>query len=195
MESDAFFRKYLYDMKREQQKVGYVPVVVPFIVNGTGLWEFPTAAWGDAAVLIPWDLYLYFGDTAVLEAHAAEGYVFDRWSTGATANPLRIVVESDTVVTAYFVPAAGIASVKGGGAAFAVSPNPAHGEVSVTLAEASERGAELRLHDAAGREVLRRELSAGTRRATLEVSGLPAGTYFVTLTTAVGTGTRRLVID
>ena len=137
----------------------------------------------------------YEGDTAVLEAHAAEGYVFDRWSTGATANPLRIVVESDTVVTAYFVPATGIASVKGGGAAFAVSPNPAHGEVSVTLTEASERGAELRLHDAAGREVLRRELSAGTRRATLEVSGLPAGTYFVTLTTAVGTGTRRLVID
>ena len=137
----------------------------------------------------------YEGDTAVLEAHAAEGYVFDRWSTGATANPLRIVVESDTVVTAYFVPATGIASVKGGGAAFAVSPNPAHGEVAVTLAEASERGAELRLHDAAGREVLRRELSAGTRRATLEVSGLPAGTYFVTLTTAAGTGTRRLVID
>ena len=68
MSCDAFFRKYLYDLKREQQKVGYVPVVVPFIVNGTGLWEFPTAAWGDAAVLIPWNLYLYFGDTAVLEA-------------------------------------------------------------------------------------------------------------------------------
>ena len=49
--------------------------------------------------------------------------------------------------------------------------------------------------DAAGREVLRRELPAGTRRATLEVSGLPVGTYFVTLTTAAGTGTRRLVID
>ncbi len=67
MQCDAFYRKYLYDLKLEQQKSGYVPVVVPFILRGTELWQFPTTGWGDAAVLMPWDLYLYYGDKAVLE--------------------------------------------------------------------------------------------------------------------------------
>ena len=48
------------------------------------------------------DSVYYEGDTAVLEAYAAEGYVFDHWSTGDTANPLRIVVTGNMVVTAYF---------------------------------------------------------------------------------------------
>ena len=68
MESDAFFRKYLYDLKLEQEKIGYVPVFVPFLLRGTGIWEFPTTGWGDAAVLMPWNLYLYYGDVPALEA-------------------------------------------------------------------------------------------------------------------------------
>lgn len=67
MASDAFYKKYLYDLKQEQNRHGYVPVVVPFIINGSGIWEFPTTGWGDAAVLIPWDLYMYYGDKAALE--------------------------------------------------------------------------------------------------------------------------------
>lgn len=67
MESDAFYRKYLYDLYQEQKVHGFVPVVVPFIINGTGQWEFPTTGWGDAATVMPWDLYMYFGDKAVLE--------------------------------------------------------------------------------------------------------------------------------
>ena len=55
-------------------------------------------------------------------------------------------------------------------------------------------GGTLRMQDAAGREVLRRELSRGTRTSVLKVADLPAGTYFVTLTTAEGTSTQRLVI-
>lgn len=71
MESGAFFRKYLFDLKKEQDFVGYVPVVVPNILRGSGLWEFPTTGWGDAAVLIPWDLYLYYGDMDALETQYA----------------------------------------------------------------------------------------------------------------------------
>ncbi len=65
---DAFYRKYLYDLAVEQKREGYVPVVVPFILRGTGLWEMPTTGWGDAATLMPWYLYLYYGDHALLEA-------------------------------------------------------------------------------------------------------------------------------
>ena len=68
MESDAFYRKYLYDLWKEQQKVGYVPVVVPNILYGLPFWNMTTTGWGDAATIIPWTLYLYFGDIAILEA-------------------------------------------------------------------------------------------------------------------------------
>lgn len=67
MESDAFYRKFLYDLKLEQKKMGYVPVVVPFLLRGAGIWEFPACGWSDSAVLIPWYLYLYYGDRTVLE--------------------------------------------------------------------------------------------------------------------------------
>lgn len=67
MESDAFYRKYLYDLAQEQKQYGYVPVVIPFLIAGSGLWEFPTTAWGDAATIIPYEVYRYFGDRAILE--------------------------------------------------------------------------------------------------------------------------------
>ena len=68
MQSDAFYRKYLYDLRLEQKKMGFVPVVVPFILRGSGVWEAPATAWSDAAVLMPWALYLYYGDRPALEA-------------------------------------------------------------------------------------------------------------------------------
>lgn len=67
MQSDAFFRKYLYDLRLEQKKLGFVPVVVPYILAQSGIWQQTVAGWGDAAVLIPWTLYLYYGDHIVLE--------------------------------------------------------------------------------------------------------------------------------
>ncbi len=67
MQADAFYRKYLYDLAVEQAKDGYVPVTVPNILRKTGVWQLPIAGWGDAATIIPWTLYLYYGDKAVLE--------------------------------------------------------------------------------------------------------------------------------
>lgn len=59
----AFYAKYLYDMKREQAvRSGRVPDVVPnFSVETTA------AVWGDAACIIPWNLYLFYGDKSILE--------------------------------------------------------------------------------------------------------------------------------
>ncbi len=68
MECDAFYRKYLFDLAVEQKKVGYVPVVIPNILLGSGFWTMPTTGWGDAATIMPWTLYEYFGDIAVIEA-------------------------------------------------------------------------------------------------------------------------------
>ena len=54
----------------------------------------------------------------------------------------------------------------------------------------------LTLTDAAGREVLRREFSIVNCQFSipLDLSNLPAGAYFVTLSTPTATGTQRLVV-
>ncbi|GIO92075.1 alpha-L-rhamnosidase [Paenibacillus lactis] len=64
MDSYAFFRKYGYDMAREQEeRGGMVPMVVPAAnVQGGG-----SSAWADAATIIPWNVYLHYGDKAILE--------------------------------------------------------------------------------------------------------------------------------
>ena len=64
MNSGAFFSKYLYDMYKEQQKTGgSVPHVVPSVGMGSG----GSSAWGDAATVIPWNVYLHTGDKGILE--------------------------------------------------------------------------------------------------------------------------------
>lgn len=63
MECAAFFRKFLYDMKMEQDKLdGAVPYVVPvFNIPGSA-----SCAWADAATIIPWNSYLFYGDLELL---------------------------------------------------------------------------------------------------------------------------------
>ncbi|MCM1299112.1 MAG: glycoside hydrolase family 78 protein [Firmicutes bacterium] len=60
----AFYAKYLYDMALEQKSLdGKVPDVVPaFDIKGSA------CVWGDAACIIPWNLYLFYGDKSILEA-------------------------------------------------------------------------------------------------------------------------------
>ena len=59
----AFFSKFCYDLMREQQALdGSVPVVIPkHDVQQTG-----ACAWGDAATIIPWSLYVNYGDKTIL---------------------------------------------------------------------------------------------------------------------------------
>ena len=69
----GFWEKYLTDMRFEQQKNadGHVPVIVPtFIAEHTqSTMNTGIAAWGDAATVIPWNLYLHTGDPEQLRRH------------------------------------------------------------------------------------------------------------------------------
>ena len=59
----AFYAKYLYDMAKEQSAMdGKVPDVVP----SAGI-DSTACVWGDAACIIPWNLYLFYGDQSILE--------------------------------------------------------------------------------------------------------------------------------
>lgn len=59
----AFYTKYCRDIYAEQKKLnGSVPDVVPVANNpGDG-----STAWGDAATIIPWNVYLHYGDKGIL---------------------------------------------------------------------------------------------------------------------------------
>jgi alpha-L-rhamnosidase len=55
---------WLADLAADQRRFGTVPAYVPWVEL---LWPaMPAAAWGDAAVIVPWVLYERFGDAAVL---------------------------------------------------------------------------------------------------------------------------------
>lgn len=59
----AFYAKYLYDMAKEQSALdGKVPDVIP----SAGI-ESTACVWGDASCIIPWNLYLFYGDRSILE--------------------------------------------------------------------------------------------------------------------------------
>ncbi|HEY0829288.1 MAG TPA: family 78 glycoside hydrolase catalytic domain [Bacilli bacterium] len=59
----SFFTKWLKDLKADQLPDGGVPFVIPNILEG----DHSSSAWGDAAVICPWTVYLCYGDVRVLE--------------------------------------------------------------------------------------------------------------------------------
>ena len=59
---ERFFRKWLRDLAADQHPDGSVGQVIPDYMPGE-----PSAAWGDAAVICPWQIYMTYGDKSVLE--------------------------------------------------------------------------------------------------------------------------------
>ena len=62
MNVDAFFRKWLRDMRDDQKPNGAVARIVPDILEGSE----GAAAWADAMVIIPWTIYRRYGDKTLL---------------------------------------------------------------------------------------------------------------------------------
>ncbi|WP_044209482.1 family 78 glycoside hydrolase catalytic domain [Flammeovirga sp. OC4] len=58
----AFWTGYLQSMRFEQIKNGSIPKVIP-----SNLGNGASTGWGDACVIIPWELYFRTGDTNVLQ--------------------------------------------------------------------------------------------------------------------------------
>ncbi len=73
----GFLASWLQDVAAEQQDAhGIVPAVVPNTITGEPL---GAAAWGDAAVIVPWVLYQRFGDTEILSAQFASMCAWVDW--------------------------------------------------------------------------------------------------------------------
>ena len=75
VDSQAFLRRYLRSVSIEQRPNGNIPPWIPsertgdasFITHLVSEVLGNSVGWGDVAVLTPWDLYRYYGDTATLE--------------------------------------------------------------------------------------------------------------------------------
>lgn len=59
----AFWASWLQSMREEQGEKGNIPFVVPNVLQP----DTVSSGWGDAAVIIPWELYIRTGDVKVLE--------------------------------------------------------------------------------------------------------------------------------
>ncbi len=83
----GFFSKWLADLAADQFDDGRVPHVIPNVLSVSG-GPPPggSAAWGDAAVIIPWTIYLSYGDRQLLERQypsMAKWVGFERARAGA----------------------------------------------------------------------------------------------------------------
>lgn len=59
-----FYTKWLKDVAADQLKNGLVPDVIPDVLNGQG----GAAGWADVSVVMPWNVYLAYGDKRILKA-------------------------------------------------------------------------------------------------------------------------------
>ena len=64
---ERFFEKWLGDVALEQHKDGAVGGIVPHCLKGK--MTRISAAWGDAATIIPWNLYVTYGNKKLLKKH------------------------------------------------------------------------------------------------------------------------------
>jgi alpha-L-rhamnosidase len=68
LDVSSFFTKWCKDIAADQKPGGEVPDVIPDILNKqTATTAQPSAGWGDVAVIVPWTMYLVYGDKNLLE--------------------------------------------------------------------------------------------------------------------------------
>ncbi|RKX39529.1 MAG: alpha-L-rhamnosidase, partial [Verrucomicrobia bacterium] len=123
MDVASFFTKWMGDLAADQREDGSVGHIIPFLdVLGEG--GFGSAAWADAAAVIPYTIYQYYGDTRILENQyesmkgwveymrvaAGDGYLYNTgfhygdWLAYATDNSdyPGATTDKDIISSAYF---------------------------------------------------------------------------------------------
>ena len=68
MDSALMLSEWLKDLAADQREDGAVPFVVPHVLREE---NYGSAAWGDAATVVPWTVYWAYGDRRVLETQYA----------------------------------------------------------------------------------------------------------------------------
>ncbi len=58
----AFYTKWMKDFPADQAESGRIPHVIPDVLKGEG----GATAWADASIIVPWTVYLVYGDKRIL---------------------------------------------------------------------------------------------------------------------------------
>jgi alpha-L-rhamnosidase len=128
MNAATFYTKWLKDLAADQREDGLIPNVIPDILGGGG-----ATGWADAGVVIPWVVYLDYGDLSVLEnqyesmkrwigymeAQAGDDLIWqeNHWHWGdwlafdaSQSDYMGAYTTKDLIATAYFAYSASIVS-------------------------------------------------------------------------------------
>ncbi|MBD3183331.1 Bacterial alpha-L-rhamnosidase [Candidatus Poribacteria bacterium] len=119
MDVAGFFTKWLRDLAYDQSDDGGVPHIIPDVLGGAN-----SAAWADASTIIPWTIYVQYGDKRLLEEQypsmkAWVGYVQNQagethlWTSGGhfgdwlSYNPgdsggSGAITDKDFIATAFY---------------------------------------------------------------------------------------------
>lgn len=81
---EIFFSKWLKDLAADQFTNGGVPWVIPNVVGNLG----NAAGWGDVATIIPWNLYVVYGNKTILETQYASMKAWVDYITAHSRNDL-----------------------------------------------------------------------------------------------------------
>lgn len=122
----AFYTKWLKDLAADQLANGKVPDVIPDVRFGRG----GSTAWADAALIVPWTMYLTYGDKRILEEQYAsmkgwveymkdragedylwtnDGHYGDWLAFASTSSSYPgATTEKDLIATAYFKYSSGL---------------------------------------------------------------------------------------
>lgn len=76
--SEAFYCKFLGDLNDSQRDDGAYPDCAPY-TQGRG---YGRAGWADAGIIVPWNLYLMYGNKDILRKHYGEMTRYMDWIAG-----------------------------------------------------------------------------------------------------------------
>jgi alpha-L-rhamnosidase len=124
MDVAGFFTKWLRDLAADQKPNGAIPFVIPDVLMRGNAAGIGATGWADAGVVIPWTVYVAYGDTRILETQYASmaawiGYMrgragddliwdgdfhFGDWLAYATdrSDYPGATTDKDLIATAYF---------------------------------------------------------------------------------------------
>lgn len=80
-----FFSKWLGDLAADQLKNGAVPAVIPDVIDGSAA---GSSGWADAATIIPWNMYVAYGDTSILRQQYKSMKAWVDYIKGVSSNYL-----------------------------------------------------------------------------------------------------------
>ena len=81
-DTERFYAKWLNDLIADQHEDGGVGLVIPDILTD----EKPSSAWGDAATVIPWEVYLAYGNKDLLTRQFGSMKKWVDYITGVTSS-------------------------------------------------------------------------------------------------------------